>query len=95
MTRAESERNGYEGEVLPALLVATDGSEAAVHAGERAAVLARELGAKLFAVNVVDPHETFQAGIYYPQIPGDLEREGHEAHRRGRRSGGGGRRRAR
>jgi nucleotide-binding universal stress UspA family protein len=38
----------------PTLLVATDGSEAAVHAGERAVGLARFLGAKLY---VLDSYE--------------------------------------
>lgn len=79
MPQLDSERNGSDGDGSPALLVATDGSDAALHAGERATVLARGLGAKLFILNVVDPHEAFQAGIHYAEVEEALERKGNKA----------------
>ena len=48
----------------PAVLVATDGSEVSLRAGEYAARLANGLGAKLFALYVVDKHLAFHAGIH-------------------------------
>ena len=63
----------------PALLVATDGSDPALHAGERAALLAKGPGAKLFVLNVVDPHEAFHAGIHSREVGRSLECKGNEA----------------
>lgn len=55
----------------PNILAATDGSEAAQHAGERAVGLAGFLGAKLYVLYVVDEDGAFRAGIHY----GDAVRE--------------------
>lgn len=55
MTSPVNEAEGApEHEDRPTLLAATDGSEAALQAGERAALLAKFLGAKLFVLYVVD-----------------------------------------
>ena len=63
----------------PTLLVATDGSDPALHAGERAALLAKGLGAKLFVLNVVDLNEVFHAGIHSREVARALEHKGNEA----------------
>lgn len=56
----------------PMLLAATDGSEAALHAGERAVGLAGFLGAKLYVLNVVDEDGAFRAGIHYGEAYKEL-----------------------
>ena len=56
----------------PTLLVATDGSEASLHAGERAVGLAAFLGARLYALNVVDEDGAFRAGIHYGEAVREL-----------------------
>ncbi len=56
----------------PTLLVATDGSEAALHAGERAVGLAGFLGAKLYVLYVVDEDGAFRAGIHYGEAVKEL-----------------------
>ena len=63
----------------PAVLIATDGSEVALRAGEYAARLAGGLGAKLFVLYVVDEHQAFHAGVHYGQFVGMLSQEGREA----------------
>ena len=63
LERAES--GGQEG---PAVLVATDGSEVSLRAGKYAARLAHGLGAKLFALYVVDEHLTFRSGVHYGEF---------------------------
>ena len=63
----------------PAVLVATDGSEVSLRAGEYAARLADGLGAKLFALYVVDEHLAFHAGIHYGELVKQLSEEGREA----------------
>jgi nucleotide-binding universal stress UspA family protein len=63
----------------PTVLVATDGSEASLRAGEYAARLADGLGAKLFALYVVDGRLTFRAGIHYGEFVEMLSQEGREA----------------
>jgi nucleotide-binding universal stress UspA family protein len=63
----------------PAVLVATDGSEVSSRAGEYAARLAGGLGAKLFALYVVDEHLTFHAGVHYAEFIERLSHDGREA----------------
>jgi nucleotide-binding universal stress UspA family protein len=63
----------------PAVLVATDGSEVSLRAGEYAARLAGTLGAKLFALCVVDEHLTFHAGVHYGEFIEMLAQDGREA----------------
>jgi nucleotide-binding universal stress UspA family protein len=73
------ERAGTGAPEGPAVLVATDGSEVSVRAGEYAARLASGLGAKLFVLYVVDEHLTFHAGIHYGQFVEMLSEDGREA----------------
>ena len=63
----------------PAILVATDGSEVSLRAGEYAARLADGLGAKLFALYVVDEHLAFHAGVHYSELVERLSEDGREA----------------
>jgi nucleotide-binding universal stress UspA family protein len=63
----------------PTVLVATDGSEASLRAGEYAARLAGSIGAKLFVLYVVDEHLTFHAGVHYGESIEMLSRDGREA----------------
>ena len=63
----------------PAVLVATDGSEVSLRAGEYAARLANGLGAKLFALHVVDKHLAFHAGIHYGELVEKFSEDGREA----------------
>jgi nucleotide-binding universal stress UspA family protein len=56
----------------PTLLAATDGSEASLHAGERAVGLAGFIGAKLYVLYVVDEDEAFRAGIHYGEASKEL-----------------------
>ncbi|MDQ3791147.1 MAG: universal stress protein [Actinomycetota bacterium] len=75
-TPTHDEDEGFEGS---AVLVATDGSEASMRAAEYAAQLAGGLGAKLFALYVVDEHLTFNSGVHYADFIERLSREGREA----------------
>jgi nucleotide-binding universal stress UspA family protein len=63
----------------PVVLVATDGSEVSLRAGEYAARLADGLGAKLFALYVVDEHLAFHAGIHYGELVEKFSEDGREA----------------
>jgi nucleotide-binding universal stress UspA family protein len=63
----------------PAVLVATDGSEVSLRAGEYAVRLADGLGAKLFALYIVDEHLAFHGGIHYGELVERLSEEGREA----------------
>lgn len=63
----------------PAILVATDGSEVSQRAADYAARLASSLGAKLFALYVVDEHLAFHGGIHYGEFVERLSEEGREA----------------
>lgn len=63
----------------PAVLVATDGSKVSLRAGEYAARLANGLGAKLFALYVIDEHLAFHAGIHYGEFVERLSEDGREA----------------
>ena len=74
LTRREAE--GFEG---PAVLVATDGSEVSLRAAEYAARLAGSLGAKLFALYVVDEDLALRSGVQYADFVEQLSRDGREA----------------
>jgi nucleotide-binding universal stress UspA family protein len=63
----------------PTVLVAADGSEVSLRAGEHAAQLADGLGAKLFALYVVDEHLAFHGGIHYGELVERLSEDGREA----------------
>jgi nucleotide-binding universal stress UspA family protein len=63
----------------PAVLVATDGSEVSLRAGEYAARLADGLGAKLFALYVIDERLAFHGGIHYGELVERLSAAGREA----------------
>ena len=77
LERRAAKRDGVqEG---PAVLVATDGSEVSLRAGEHAAQLADGLGAKLFALYVVDEHLAFHGGIHYAELVERLSEDGREA----------------
>ncbi len=62
-----------------AVLFATDGSEVSRRAGEYAARLADGLGAKLFALYVVDEHLAFHSGIHYGELVEKFSEDGREA----------------
>jgi nucleotide-binding universal stress UspA family protein len=61
------------------VLVATDGSEVSLRAGEYAVRLAGGIGAKLFILYVVDEHLLFHSGIHYGEFVGMLSQEGRQA----------------
>ena len=63
----------------PTVLVATDGSEAALHAGQHATLLAERLHAKLLILAVVDTGEAFRTGVHYGEGVAWLERRCSEA----------------
>ncbi|QIN80606.1 universal stress protein [Rubrobacter marinus] len=75
-TLTHGEAAGLEG---PAVLVATDGSEVSLRAAEYAAQVAGGLGARLFALYVVDEDLTFHSGIHYGDFVGRLSEDGREA----------------
>lgn len=60
----------------PVLLLATDGSEAAWHAAERAVVLAGLLRARLVVLHAIDVHGAFREGIHYGEAVRAMEQEG-------------------
>ena len=64
------------------VLVPTDGSECSLHAAEHAVYLAKECGAKLYALNVVNADLAFHAGIHYAESKAEMEKTGEEAVRR-------------
>ena len=57
------------------LLVVTDGSGPSLRAGEHAMNLAKNLGAELFVVRVVNKHLAFRSGLYYARFMAELEWE--------------------
>jgi nucleotide-binding universal stress UspA family protein len=63
----------------PAVLVATDGSEVSLRAGEYAARLAGSLDAKLFVLYVVDERLLFHSGIHYGEFVARLSEDGRRA----------------
>ncbi len=61
------------------ILVPTDGSEYSFHAAGHAVYLAKECGATLYALNVIDAPLAFHAGIHYAEGKAELEKTGREA----------------
>ena len=67
------------GSARPTFLVATDGSECSLHAGERAVLLSGLVGAKLLVLYVVEVERAYQSGSYHGGPPEELARAGREA----------------
>ena len=61
------------------ILVGTDGSTWSERAARHAVYLARELGARLYAVNSVNVERAFSAGIHFAEAVTELRRTGKEA----------------
>ena len=61
------------------ILVPTDGSDYSFTAGRHAVYLAKNLGAELIVLNVVDIDMAFHAGIHYAESVKTLEQSGQEA----------------
>lgn len=61
------------------ILVTTDGSDYSFTAGRHAVYLAKNLGAELIVLNVVDVDMAFHAGIHYAESVNTLEQSGKEA----------------
>ncbi len=61
------------------ILVPTDGSEYSLLAADHAVYLAKECGAKLYALNVVNADLAFHAGIHYAEGKAEMEKAGEEA----------------
>jgi hypothetical protein len=76
MNAKRTTTEGVEGAAAgrPTALVATDGSEAALHAGERAVGLAGFLGAKLYVLYALDEEEAFHTGSTTGRPSGTLRR---------------------
>lgn len=53
----------------------TDGSGPSLRAGEHAVYLAKNLGAELFVLRVVNKHLAFRSGLYYGKFMAQLEQE--------------------
>jgi nucleotide-binding universal stress UspA family protein len=61
------------------ILVPTDGSEYSFYAAEHAVYLAKALGAKLYALSVVNAPLAFHAGIHYAESKVDMEKAAKDA----------------
>lgn len=61
------------------ILVPTDGSEYSFYAAEHAVYLAKVLGARLYAISVVNAPLAFHAGIHYAESKVDMEKAAQEA----------------
>lgn len=61
------------------ILIGTDGSACSVRAAAHAVYLARELGARLYAVNSVNVERAFSGGIHFGEAVAELEEAGREA----------------
>lgn len=61
------------------ILLATDGSEQAALAAHHALALARQTGATLIVLYVVDSHLAFMLGIYKDEAIRELKEDGHRA----------------
>jgi nucleotide-binding universal stress UspA family protein len=61
------------------ILVPTDGSEYSFYAAEHAVYLAKTLGARLYALNVINAPLAFHAGIHYAESKAEMESSGQEA----------------
>ena len=64
------------------ILVPTDGSDYSFYAAEHAAYLAKTLGAKLYALNVVNEPLAFHAGIHYAESKAEMEDSARDAVRK-------------
>ena len=61
------------------ILVPTDGSECSCDAAKNAVYLAKELGARVFVLNVIDAPLAFHAGIHYAESKAEMEKSGRAA----------------
>lgn len=61
------------------ILVPTDGSEHSFYAANHAVYLAKECGARVCALNVVNAPLAFHAGIHYAESKAEMETTGKEA----------------
>jgi nucleotide-binding universal stress UspA family protein len=61
------------------ILVPTDGSEYSFYAAGHAVYLAKKLGARLYALNVINAPLAFHAGIHYAESKVEMEMTGKEA----------------
>ncbi len=61
------------------ILVPTDGSEYSFYAAGHAVYLAKECGAKVYVINVVNAPLAFHAGIHYAESKAEMEKAGREA----------------
>lgn len=61
------------------ILVPTDGSEYSYNAGEHAAYLAKNLGSRIYILNVINDDSAFRTGIHYSEGMHELEQHGYEA----------------
>jgi nucleotide-binding universal stress UspA family protein len=68
-----------ERETYRRILVGTDGSACSVRAASHAVYLARELGARLYALNSVNVERAFGTGIHFAGAVRELERAGKDA----------------
>lgn len=64
------------------ILVPTDGSDYSLYAAEHAVYLSKGLGAKLYALNVVNAPLAFHAGIHYAESKVEMEKSGQDAVRK-------------
>ncbi len=74
-SRPEGGESAAEGRNYARLIVVTDGSGPSLRAGEHAVNLAKNLGAELFVLRVVNKHLAFRSGLYYGGFMAELERE--------------------
>ena len=61
------------------ILVPTDGSNCSLQAAGHAVYLAMKLGARVYALNVVNTPLAFHAGIHYAESKAEMEVAGQEA----------------
>ncbi len=61
------------------ILIPTDGSDYSFYAASHAAYLAKECGAKVYALSVVNADLAFHAGIHYAESKAEMEAIGKEA----------------
>jgi nucleotide-binding universal stress UspA family protein len=64
------------------ILVPIDGSEYSFYAADHAVYLAKECGAKLYVLNVVNVPLAFHAGIHYAESKAEMEKSGEDAVRK-------------
>jgi nucleotide-binding universal stress UspA family protein len=76
--RTMAETNGSPA-VYRRILVGTDGSKCSDNAAQHAVYLARELGARLYALYAVNVERAFSGGIHFGEAVAELEQSGREA----------------